>query len=107
MPATALPDAPANSPAPKRAAAAPRPPLGYDPADFPRALARHYIPASEADLSAMLQAIGVKRLDDLFSHLPPPIRMTPPSPSRRSYPTTHYKTAWPPQPPATTPLPHS
>jgi glycine dehydrogenase len=32
--------------------------------------ARHYIPASEADIAAMLQAVGKASLDELFSHIP-------------------------------------
>ncbi|MGA2052989.1 MAG: aminomethyl-transferring glycine dehydrogenase subunit GcvPB [Opitutales bacterium] len=81
MPATATPSQPTAS------AAAPRPPLGYDPATLPREQARHYIPASEADLAAMLRAVGARRLDDLFSHLPADIRMAepPPVPDELSY----------------------
>lgn len=57
-----------------------RPPLGYDPAALPRETARHYIPASDADLAAMLQTLGLTKLDDLFAHLPPEIRAQPPLP---------------------------
>ena len=32
--------------------------------------ARHYIPASETDIRAMLGVIGKERLDDLFDHIP-------------------------------------
>ena len=32
--------------------------------------ARHYIPASEADISAMLDAVGHSSLEGLFSHIP-------------------------------------
>ena len=36
--------------------------------------ARHYIPASETDIRAMLGVIGKKRLDDLFDHIPEDVR---------------------------------
>jgi glycine cleavage system pyridoxal-binding protein P len=83
MSAIATPASPASRTTPPPA----RPPLGYDPAALPRELARHYIPASDADLAAMLRAVGAQRLDDLFSHLPANIRMTapPPVPEELSY----------------------
>ena len=59
---------------------APRPPLGYDPVTLPRETVRHYIPASEADLAAMLRSLGLTKLDDLFAHLPAEIRAHPPLP---------------------------
>jgi glycine dehydrogenase len=77
------PSAPPASAAP----APPHPPLGYDPQALPRERARHYIPASDADLAAMLRVVGAKKLDDLFSHLPADIRMAeaPPVPEELSY----------------------
>ena len=36
--------------------------------------ARHYIPASETDIRAMLDVIGKERLDDLFDHIPADVR---------------------------------
>ena len=36
--------------------------------------ARHYIPASETDIRAMLGVIGKERLDDLFDHIPEDVR---------------------------------
>ena len=36
--------------------------------------ARHYIPASETDIRAMLDVIGKERLDDLFDHIPEDVR---------------------------------
>lgn len=36
--------------------------------------ARHYIPASESDISAMLATVGKQRLDDLFDHIPSAVR---------------------------------
>lgn len=36
----------------------------------PRESARHYIPASEADIQAMLEAVGKQDLRALYSHLP-------------------------------------
>jgi glycine dehydrogenase len=65
---------------PTAAPSAARPPLGYDPASLPRESVRHYIPASEGDLAAMLRAIGLTTLDDLFAHLPTEIRTRPPLP---------------------------
>ncbi len=53
-------------------------PLPFNPADLPREQHRHYIPATEADLKAMLAAVGVAKLDDLYAHVPAQIRMQPP-----------------------------
>jgi len=39
-----------------------------------RESARHYIPASETDIRAMLDAVGKERLDDLFDHIPADVR---------------------------------
>ncbi|MCH2073329.1 MAG: aminomethyl-transferring glycine dehydrogenase subunit GcvPB [Puniceicoccaceae bacterium] len=36
--------------------------------------ARHYIPASETDIRAMLGVVGKERLDDLFDHIPEDVR---------------------------------
>ena len=46
------------------------PPLGYDPAGLPRELKRHYISAGDGDIQAMLEAIGVERLEALYDHVP-------------------------------------
>lgn len=48
---------------------------------------RHYIPASEEDISSMLSAIGVSRLEDLFRHLDSSIRFAglPNLPEELSY----------------------
>jgi glycine cleavage system pyridoxal-binding protein P len=54
------------------------PPLPYDPQTLPREKARYYIPASEQELQAMLAALGLSRLDDLFAHLPSAVRMAQP-----------------------------
>ena len=35
-----------------------------------RESARHYIPASDSDIRAMLKTVGKARLDDLFDHIP-------------------------------------
>jgi glycine dehydrogenase len=85
--APAIPSTTTAPGAPRPDAAPARPPLGYDPAALPREQARHYIPASEADLAAMLRVIGVQKLDDLFSHLPADIRFAapPPLPDELSY----------------------
>jgi len=39
-----------------------------------RESARHYIPASETDIRAMLDVVGKERLDDLFDHIPADVR---------------------------------
>lgn len=39
-----------------------------------RELKRHYIPASAADIQAMLQSIGLNDLEDLFAHIPAEVR---------------------------------
>jgi glycine dehydrogenase len=54
------------------------PPLPYDPHTLPREQARYYIPASQQEIQAMLAALGLSRLDDLFAHLPPAVRMAQP-----------------------------
>jgi glycine cleavage system pyridoxal-binding protein P len=51
------------------------PPLPYDPDTLPREKARHYIAATEPEIGAMLTALGLSRLDDLFAHIPPAIRL--------------------------------
>ena len=55
-----------------------QPPLGYEPSEFPRELARHYVPAGEEDVSAMLDTIGAESIDDLFAHLPGDVRFPSP-----------------------------
>ncbi len=54
--------------------------LPYDPAALPREKARHYIPAGEADIAAMLEAVGRKDLAGLFDHIDPSVRMRHPLP---------------------------
>ncbi|MFP6893506.1 MAG: aminomethyl-transferring glycine dehydrogenase subunit GcvPB [Opitutales bacterium] len=54
------------------------PPLGYDPNEFPRELARHYVSASEEDVKSMLETVGVEKLEDLFSHVPGEVRFSEP-----------------------------
>ena len=46
------------------------PELNYDPKQLPRELTRHYISASDDDIKAMLSALGLERLDDLYADLP-------------------------------------
>ncbi|MDR2981111.1 MAG: aminomethyl-transferring glycine dehydrogenase subunit GcvPB [Puniceicoccales bacterium] len=53
--------------------------LPYDPkAVNPRELARHYIPASESDTKAMMQAIGVSQFSDLYKHIPAEVQFQGP-----------------------------
>ena len=47
------------------------PSLPYDPKSLPRELRRHYIGASEQDIQAMLSALGLHKLEDLYGSLPP------------------------------------
>ncbi len=44
--------------------------LDYEPSEFPRELARHYISASENEISEMLGFIGLEEIQDLFRHIP-------------------------------------
>jgi glycine dehydrogenase len=71
-----MPSLSAPEPLPAANASA-RPPLNYDPAALPRELVRHYIPATEEDLNAMLRTLGLTKLEDLFAHLPKEIRAQP------------------------------
>ena len=54
------------------------PPLPYDLAALPRETARHYIPATEQDIQAMLGALDLSQLDELFQHIPESVRMAEP-----------------------------
>src|SRR5262249_59736989 len=54
------------------------PPLPYDPQSLPRETARHYIPATEQDIQAMLGTLGLSHLDELFQHIPARVRMAEP-----------------------------
>ena len=45
-------------------------PLPYDPAILPRELKRHYISATDDDITAMLKTLGYGKLDQLFDHIP-------------------------------------
>ena len=38
--------------------------------------ARHYIAASDSDLSAMLKAVGKDSLEELFEHIPSAVKFT-------------------------------
>ena len=44
-----------------------------------REFARHYIPASDNDISEMLEAIGKTSLDQLFDHIPDEVRFDKPA----------------------------
>lgn len=54
------------------------PPLTYDLSVLPRERARHYIPVTDREIQDMCAAVGAADLADLFHHLPPDCRMTPP-----------------------------
>src|SRR5262245_34612916 len=54
------------------------PPLPYDPATLPRETARHYIPATDQEIQAMLSTLGLAQLDELFTHIPASARMADP-----------------------------
>ena len=45
--------------------------LPYDPSEFPRESARHYISASSEDIMSMLSTIGLGDMSQLFSHIQP------------------------------------
>ena len=63
------------------------PPLPYDPGTLPRETARHYIPATDQDIQAMLDALGLAQLDELFQHIPTSVRLAdlPALPEELSY----------------------
>ena len=54
------------------------PPLPYDPTTLPRETARHYIPATDQEIQAMLGTLGLSQLDELFQHIPVSVRMAEP-----------------------------
>ena len=51
-------------------------PLPYNPAQFPRELAPHYIPADEREIKQMLEAVDANCLDELFSHIDEEIKFS-------------------------------
>ena len=63
------------------------PDLSYNPQEYPREIARHYISATDNDIEQMLGKVGLGNLKDLFSHLPKDIRFTgnPELPDELSY----------------------
>ena len=52
------------------------PQLGYQPENLPRETRRHYISASDNDIAEMLAALGLKKLDDLYQHIPENVRFS-------------------------------
>jgi len=52
----------------------PKTPLNFNPEALLRETARHYIPASGEDAAAMLDAIGLGSVEELFAHIPEDIR---------------------------------
>src|SRR5262245_5272465 len=54
------------------------PPLLFDPTILSRETARHYIPATDQEIQAMLSTLGLSQLDELFTHIPAPVRMVDP-----------------------------
>src|SRR2546429_7654170 len=52
--------------------------LPYDLTTLPRETARHYIPATDYEIQAMLGALGLSQLDELFQHIPARVRMAEP-----------------------------
>ena len=44
--------------------------MQYDPNVNEREAAKHYIPASDADIQAMLNHLGYDKLEDLYTHIP-------------------------------------
>lgn len=63
------------------------PALPYKPEALPRELCRHYISATDAEISAMLETVGKPSLASLYDHLPEAIRFTeaPGLPEELSY----------------------
>ena len=50
--------------------------LPYDPEEYPREISRHYISASDPDIAAMMEKVGVDNLDELFAHFPQETRFS-------------------------------
>lgn len=50
------------------------PELPYNPQEYPRENARHYVSASDEDINEMLAKVGNCELKDLFAHLPDTIK---------------------------------
>ena len=48
--------------------------MNYDPQVNKREAAKHYIPASDADIQAMLEHLGCQNFEDLYSHIPKDVR---------------------------------
>ena len=61
--------------------------LSYNPQEYPREIARHYISATVHDIEQMLGKVGAESLKDIFSHLPEDIRFSgnPEMPDELSY----------------------
>jgi glycine dehydrogenase len=49
--------------------------LPYNPQKLAREKTRHYISASDSDIQAMLNELGLKKLSDLYADIPENIRM--------------------------------
>jgi glycine cleavage system pyridoxal-binding protein P len=61
-------------------------PLNYHPEKLKRELKPFYIGADEKDIEAMLKVIGVKTLEDLYSHIQDDVKMTTvPLPKHMAY----------------------
>jgi glycine dehydrogenase len=63
------------------------PGLPYNPQVLPRELRRHYIGASDAEISELLASLGLKSFEDLFAHVPREVRTSgaPNLPEELSY----------------------
>ncbi|NQZ57282.1 MAG: aminomethyl-transferring glycine dehydrogenase subunit GcvPB, partial [Lentisphaeraceae bacterium] len=48
----------------------------YDPNVTSRESAKHYISATEEDIQGMLSALGLDKLEDLYSHIPEEVKFT-------------------------------
>ncbi len=63
------------------------PQLPYNPEEYPREIASHYISASESDIMSMMARVGITDLNDLFSNIPEEIKFSdkPDIPDELSY----------------------
>ena len=52
------------------------PDLPYNPREYPRETARHYVSASTEDIQQMLEKVGFKNMEQLFEHLPDEIKFS-------------------------------
>ncbi|MEX0326782.1 MAG: glycine dehydrogenase, partial [Puniceicoccaceae bacterium] len=53
-------------------------PLPFNPESLPRETLRHYISATDEDIQAMMQTVGITQWEDLYAHIPEDSRFSSP-----------------------------